>query len=71
MKPSKQQSTIWDYDTSTMDLSNPETKIWYLTRKLNFGDFSDLKQQDIKHYLPQLNINPTLKQMLKRYLISL
>lgn len=61
---------FWDYDLANSDLSNPQTKIWYLNRKLQFGDFSDLKRKDLEDYLPNLNIDPSLKELLQNYLNS-
>lgn len=61
---------FWDYDLSNADLSNPETKIWYLNRKLQFGDFSDIAKKDLQEYLPKLDIDPSLKELLQNYLKS-
>jgi len=59
---------IWDYDVKKMDLSNPKVKIWYLNRKLRFGDLLGLTKTDLKKYLPKLDINPSLKELLSNYL---
>ena len=59
---------FWDYNVRKMDLSNPKVKIWYLNRKLRFGDLLGLKRTDLKKYLPKLDINPSLKELLKNYL---
>jgi hypothetical protein len=59
---------FWDYDVRKMDLSNPKVKIWYLTRKLRFGDLLGLSNADLKKYLPKLDINPSLKELLQNYL---
>lgn len=59
---------FWDYDVDKMDLSNPKVKIWYLNRRLQFGDFSGLKRADLKKYLSKLNINPSLKELIQNYL---
>jgi len=59
---------IWDYDFRKIDLRKPEVKIWYLNRKLRFGDLLGLKKIDLKKYLPKLDINPSLKELLKNYL---
>ena len=65
----KQKSKIiWDYDARKMDLSNPKVKIWYLNRKLLFGDLWGLTKADLKKYLPKLKINPSLKELLGNYL---
>ncbi|MFH1427625.1 MAG: hypothetical protein ABIG60_03810 [Patescibacteria group bacterium] len=69
-KISKNMGIFWDYDTNKMDLKNTNIKIWYLNRKLQFGDFSNIKKADLKKYLSKLNISPSLKRMLKNYLIK-
>ena len=51
-----------------MDLNNPKVKIWYLNRRLQFGDFLGLRKDDLKKYLPKLDINPSLKELLQNYL---
>ena len=61
---------FWDYDVKKMDLSNPKVKIWYLNRKLRFGDLSGLNRTDLRKYLPKLDINPSLKELLRNYLKS-
>lgn len=66
----KTDKIIWDYDVRKMDLNNPKVKIWYLNRKLRFGDFSGLNRTDLKKYLPKLDINPSLKELLRNYLKS-
>lgn len=61
---------FWDYDVRKMDLGNPKVKIWYLNRKLLFGDLFGLKKKDLKKYLPKLDINPSLRELLQNYLKS-
>ncbi len=64
------KAIFWDYDLSKANLSNPKVKIWYLTRKLQFGDFSGITKADLKKYLPKLDIDPSLKELLQNYLKS-
>jgi hypothetical protein len=59
---------IWDYDIRKMDLSKPKVKIWYLNRKLRFGDFSGLNRADLKKYLPKLDISLSLKELIANFL---
>ena len=66
----RSRKIFWDYDIRKMDLRKPEIKIWYLNRKLRFGDLLGLKRADLKKYLPKLNINPSLKELLRNYLKS-
>jgi len=49
---------IWDYDVKKLDLSNPEVLIWYLERKIEYGDWESLDRKTLKKYLPRLKINP-------------
>jgi len=64
----KNKAIFWDYDISKMDLNNPDVKIWYLSRKLQFGDLSGMKKQELKKYLAKLEIDSSLKAMLRNYL---
>ena len=64
----KRKTIFWDYDIEKIDFSKPAAKIWYLTRKLQFGDFSDIKKNELKKFLPKLNINPSLKELLRNFL---
>lgn len=69
MNWNKQNKAIfWDYDLSQTDFSNPKIKSWYLARKLQFGDLSGITKKELKQYLPKLDINPSLKELLKNYL---
>lgn len=70
MKNNKEKSIFWDYDINKAKLSDPKVKSWYLTRKLQFGDFSGINKKDLKKYLPNLDINPFLKELLQNYLKS-
>ncbi len=70
MKKTDNKKIFWDYDLKKMDLSNPKIKLWYLNRKLMFGDLNGIKKSDLKKYLKNLNINPYLKELLKNYLKS-
>ena len=71
MRNKKSNQTIfWDYNLTKANLSNPKIKTWYLSRKLRFGDFSGISKSDLKKYLHNLNINPSLKELLQNYLKS-
>ncbi len=59
---------FWDYDVEKMDLNNPKVKIWYLNRRLQFGDLLGLTKTDLKKYLPKLDINPSLRELLQNFL---
>tara|TARA_Y100000310_G_scaffold279450_1_gene298561 strand:+ start:263 stop:475 length:213 start_codon:yes stop_codon:yes gene_type:complete len=59
---------IWDYDIKNMDLSNPDVLIWYLNRKIRYGDWECLDKKTLKKYLPELDINPCLKIILNDFL---
>lgn len=62
------KAIFWDYDIDKADLKNPEVKMWYMTRKLEFGDFSGIAKSDLKKYLIRLDIDPSLKELLQNYL---
>lgn len=62
------KTIFWDYDMEKSNLSEPKAKIWYLNRKLQFGDLKGLKKSELKRYFPKLNIEPSLKELLKNYL---
>lgn len=66
----KCKQIFWDYDLSKMDLSNPKIMVWYLSRKLRFGDLSGITKIDLKKYLPELDISQSLRELLKNYLKS-
>ncbi len=63
-------SIFWDYDLSNANLSDPKVKTWYLNRKLQFGDFSGITKKDLGKYLPILDIDASLKELLQNYLKS-
>lgn len=65
MKPDKKY--IWDYDLNSIDLKKTAVLRWYLARKINFGDWESLKSKIVEKHLDQLEIDPTLKIMLKKY----
>ena len=62
------RAIFWDYNIKKADFENPKVKIWYLNRKLKFGDLNGLKKADLKKYLPKLNIDSSLKELLHNYL---
>jgi len=66
----KSKAIFWDYNLDKADLSNPKIKGWYLERKLNFGDFSGITKSDLKKYLPLIEIDPSLKELLYNFLKS-
>ena len=59
---------IWDYDVKKMNLSNPRVLLWYLQRKIEYGDWEAVDKKTLKRYLPKLRINPYLKQILRIFL---
>lgn len=69
-KSKTRKSIFWDYNLDKADLSNPKIKRWYLERKLNFGDFSNITKNDLKKYLPIIEIDPSLKELLYNFLKS-
>jgi len=59
---------IWDYDVKSLDLKKPSVLIWYLERKIRYGDWEVLDRKILKEYLPKLKINPYLKKILQGFL---
>jgi hypothetical protein len=59
---------IWDYDIKKLDLRSPKVLIWYLKRKIEYGDWEALDRKTLKKYLPKLKINPYLKEVLRNFL---
>jgi hypothetical protein len=62
------KNIFWDVDIKKIDLKDDKTKKWFLTRKLNFGDLSGIKNADLKRHLPGLKIDRSLKELLTNYL---
>lgn len=62
------KAIFWDYDMNKIDLNNPKAKKWYLERKLKFGDFSGVSKKDLKNFLPKLDIEPSMKELLRNFL---
>ncbi len=67
-KTTGNKAIFWDYNLKKMDLKNPDVKRWYLSRKLKFGDFSGITKKDLKKHLSKLDIQISLKELLKNYL---
>ena len=59
---------IWDYDIKNLDLSKPEVLLWYLKRKVEYGDWEVLDRKTLKKHLPKLKIDPYLKKILQNFL---
>lgn len=68
MKTKQDKIIFWDYDLEKADLENPKVKIWYMNRKLKFGDLSGIRKADLKEYFFKLDINSSLKELLRNYL---
>lgn len=68
MRKTDNKAIFWDYDMKKSDISKPKAKIWYLNRKLQFGDLKGLKRTELKRYFSKLSIEPSLRELLKNYL---
>ncbi len=64
----KNKTIFWDYDVNKIDLNNSKVKKWYLERKIKFGDFSGISKKDLKKYLPRLEIDSSMKELLQNFL---
>lgn len=58
---------IWDYDVKSINLKKPAVLRWYLSRKINFGDWKSLDSKLVEKNLGSLTIDPQLKIMLKKF----
>ena len=59
----KEKQIFWDYDLNSIDLTDERIKIWFLSRKLKFGDFFGITKKDLRKYLPKLDISPAMKKL--------
>ncbi|MFH0805483.1 MAG: hypothetical protein V1901_01160 [Patescibacteria group bacterium] len=41
----KNKGIFWDYDIKNIDFDNSDSMIWFLSRKLNFGDLDGIKKK--------------------------
>jgi len=64
----REKEIFWDYDLRKIDLKKPEVLKWYLKRKLDFGDLSGIKKSDLKKHLSSLDIDFSLKKLLRNFL---
>lgn len=64
----RNKAIFWDYNLKKADMENPRVKIWFLNRKLKFGDLSGIRKADLKRYFSKLDINSSLKELLQNYL---
>lgn len=64
------KAIFWDYNITNADLGKPAVKSWYLSRKLQFGDLSNIKKTELKEYLSQLEISSSLKELFRNYFKS-
>ena len=64
----KKIPSIWDYDIKSLDLSQPEIAKWYLKRRIDYADWKGLEYKLLKKYLPALDIDPTMKNLLADFI---
>ena len=68
VKNDKNKAIFWDVDMNKLDRRDPDVKLWYLNRKLQFGNFRGVSRADLKEYFPRLNIKPSLKELIANHL---
>lgn len=61
----------WDYNLPTG--WKPQTEfqwLWYLERKINYGDWAGLNREQVREYFPKLKrrLDPGKRQMIELYL---
>ncbi|NCP17003.1 hypothetical protein COU24_00790 [Candidatus Kuenenbacteria bacterium CG10_big_fil_rev_8_21_14_0_10_39_14] len=61
---------IWDYNLKKSNVDNPTIKKWLLARQLFFGNLNGITLADLKKYLPNLDINRSLKELLTNFIKS-
>lgn len=66
----KNKAILWDYNLKNIDLKRPEAMLWFLSRKLRFGDLSGVHKKELKKYLPRLKINASVKELLTNFLYA-
>jgi hypothetical protein len=69
-KAVKNKAIIWDYSLKAIDLKRPAAKVWFLSRKIRFGDLTGINKKELKKYLPRLEINASLKELLANFLYA-
>lgn len=60
----------WDYDLpKNWKPKTPEEWEWYLIRKINYGQFKDLKRATVKSYLEKIKkyLDPGKRLMLEDF----
>lgn len=62
------KSFIWDYDIKSMNLDDPEVMKWYLKRKIDYSDWESIDRRELEKYLPELDIDPSMKKLLSQFL---
>ena len=38
------ESIVWNYDSKKINLNDPKAKIWFLERKLQFGQLKEIRK---------------------------
>ncbi|MFH1744685.1 MAG: hypothetical protein ABH881_00775 [bacterium] len=63
----KKIPSIWDYDVSSIDLSKSAIVKWYLKRRIDYCDWKGMEYHLLKKYLPKLDIDLTIKEILMEF----
>lgn len=59
---------VWDYNLpKNWKPKTTEGWIWFLERKINYGDFKGLNPRVIKKYFRKLKLDPGKRMMFKHY----
>lgn len=64
----KNKKFIWDYDISKMNLNDSDTMKWYLKRKIEFGDWESIDRKTLSQFLPELDLDFGMKNLLSIFL---
>ncbi len=68
--PDKTQLHNWDYNLPKNWEPRTELQwLWYLERKINYGDWKGLKREQIRQFFPKLKkrLDPGKRKMLELY----
>lgn len=64
------QKGVWDYRISQKDLKGTKLGKWLLTRQISVADWKQINLNRLKKYLPKLDIDRSLKEVLGRFIKS-
>ena len=70
-RPKLKKTLLWDYEISDRDLDREDVYIFYLSRILNNGTYSDIREipvDVIQRHLPRLHLSGKVRKFWEWYL---